>query len=97
MKGACRTLETFNPGAGMPGVTRHFIGRAVASASFAAVLGLAAPPLPPLRTAFIAASWVLAVGAAFLLVVAATGWGFVLGGEHGAGEYDYRDRASIAD
>lgn len=81
----------------MPGVTRHFIGRAVAVALLAAVVGLAAPPLEPLRTVFTAASWVLAAGAAFLLVVAATAWGVVLGSKHGAGEYDYRDRASITD
>lgn len=81
----------------MPGVTKHFIARAVAFAVFAAVMGLAAPPLPPVRTAFLAASLVLAVAAAFLLVVAATAWGVVLGRAYGAGEYDYRDRACIAD
>lgn len=81
----------------MPGVTKHFIARAVAFAVFAAVMALAAPPLAPVRTAFVVASLVLAVAAAFLLVVAATAWGVVLGRAHGAGEYDYRDRASIAD
>lgn len=81
----------------MPGVTRHFIGRAVAFALFAAVMALGAPPLPPVRTAFMAASLVLGVSAAFLLVVAATAWGVVLGRAHGAGEYDYRDRTSLAD